>query len=320
VVPITATVTGSGIPTGTVTIAGANTNCTITLSGGTGTCNVTFTSSVTNQTLTGTYSGDSSHHISSGTTSVTATVVSNISCAISSYTVNNWNDGNGGFGATIGIQNTGTTNINSGWTLTWNFPGTQQVTQMWNPNSYTQSGTLVTATNGPAINAGTTYTNMGFNGTNALPYPTNNYPTNFKLNGAFCTPPPVTACNTIVVGNLTNTNGTLNLPISNPLPSAIMIKDVNVTWDSVKGHGIGTDKTLYLQSVKVGGVTFWTGNDTDGTSLITPASPTFIPTGVSTMIFQFHQTITRWGNPHESVTINLSTPGCEIVVLSKNTH
>jgi len=331
VVPITATVTGNGTPTGTVAITGADTNCTITLVNGTGTCNVTFNSSVTNKTLTGTYSGDSTHAPGTGTVNVTVTVMQNISCAISSYTVNNWNDGNGGFGATIGIQNTGTTTINNGWTLTWTFPGTQQVTQMWNPSTYSQSGAVVTATSsttngGAAINAGATFSSMGFNGTNALPYPTNNYPTDFKLNGVSCTPPPVANCSssTIVLGNLNINGGTLNLPINNSLPSAILIKDVLVTWYDDKGHTAGGDKSLIMLTASIGGVTFWTGADNLSPNAITPASPTYIPTGTSTMSFSYHQTQDRWkitgGQNGDTVTINLSTPGCETVTLSQDQH
>jgi hypothetical protein len=52
---------GSTIPSGLVTISGANTNCTITLnSSGTGSCNVKFTSTGT-KSLIATYLGDNTH-------------------------------------------------------------------------------------------------------------------------------------------------------------------------------------------------------------------------------------------------------------------
>lgn len=58
---------GASIPTGTVTITGADTSCTINLdASGTGTCGVVFNSTGT-KTLTATYSGDSSHSSSVGT-------------------------------------------------------------------------------------------------------------------------------------------------------------------------------------------------------------------------------------------------------------
>jgi hypothetical protein len=57
---------GTTTPTGTVSITGANTNCTATLSGGTGSCVVNFTS-VGTKILTATYAGDASHPPSTDT-------------------------------------------------------------------------------------------------------------------------------------------------------------------------------------------------------------------------------------------------------------
>lgn len=66
-VTVTVTVVGGvNIPSGTVAVTGANTNCTITLSGGTGSCAVRFTT-VGSKTITATYSGDSTHPTSSDT-------------------------------------------------------------------------------------------------------------------------------------------------------------------------------------------------------------------------------------------------------------
>jgi hypothetical protein len=57
---------GADIPTGTVALTGANTNCTITLSSGIGSCSIKFTSSGA-KTITATYSGDKIHPTSSDT-------------------------------------------------------------------------------------------------------------------------------------------------------------------------------------------------------------------------------------------------------------
>jgi hypothetical protein len=55
-------VTGGGVtPTGTVSITGADVNCTITLSGGSGGCNVVFNTTGLLKPLTATYSGDSNY-------------------------------------------------------------------------------------------------------------------------------------------------------------------------------------------------------------------------------------------------------------------
>ena len=59
-----------------------------------------------------------------------------------SYTPGNWT---GGFTASITISNTGTATI-SGWTLTFAFPGDEEITSAWNA-AVTQTGSDVTAAN-----------------------------------------------------------------------------------------------------------------------------------------------------------------------------
>ncbi|MCX7681753.1 MAG: cellulose binding domain-containing protein [Anaerolineae bacterium] len=102
-------------------------------------------------------------------------------CAVDYVIANDW-----GSGATVNvtIRNNGSSAIN-GWTLAWTFPGTQQITQMWD-GTYTQSGASVSVRNVsynatiPA-NGGTASFgfNLTYNGTNAKP-------TNFTLNGVSC--------------------------------------------------------------------------------------------------------------------------------------
>ena len=81
-VGVSATVYGTGAtPTGTVSITGADTNCSMSLAGGTGTCYVVFNSAGA-KTLTATYSGDSyytssydseSHTVTSGSAATSTT-------------------------------------------------------------------------------------------------------------------------------------------------------------------------------------------------------------------------------------------------------
>ena len=100
-------------------------------------------------------------------------------CHVGFNIVNSWNTG---FQVGLSIQNTGTTPIN-GWTLTWTFPGAQQVSQLWNGTA-TQSGAAVSVTNlsyNATIAPGATYGDAGFTGAG-----TAGTPTNFAINGVPC--------------------------------------------------------------------------------------------------------------------------------------
>ena len=101
------------------------------------------------------------------------------------------------------------------------------------------------------------------------------------------------------------------MTITNPNSWPLTINDLFVVWDHDRGHQTGNDKTLLLQSVSLGGVPFWTGND-DGPSLtITPAAAPVIPAGSSvTIVFTFHQEYDR-SDGSEEINITLSNPGCE---------
>jgi len=89
------------------------------------------------------------------------------------------------FGATVSIQNTGTTAWTS-WTLTWTFANGQTVSSLWN-GIETQSGANVTVKNEPyngSVAASGTVSGVGFNGTwNGT---TNAVPAAFAVNGVTC--------------------------------------------------------------------------------------------------------------------------------------
>lgn len=97
------------------------------------------------------------------------------------YTITSqWNTG---FGASVSVTNLGAPI--TAWTVTWTFPGNQQVTQLWN-GTVSQSGEAVTVTN--ASYNGSVATNaalsFGFNGSYSG---TNAMPAQFALNGTACT-------------------------------------------------------------------------------------------------------------------------------------
>src|SRR5690349_11295212 len=102
-------------------------------------------------------------------------------CQVTYSVTNQWS---GGFGASLVVQNTGTSAW-SNWTLTWTFPASgQTVIQGWN-GTFAQSGQNVTVTNvsyngNVAVNA---TVNPGFNGAWTSSNPV---PTSFSVNGNVC--------------------------------------------------------------------------------------------------------------------------------------
>jgi hypothetical protein len=171
------TLTATGLPTG-VTVA-YGTNPTTATSVLTFTATATATTGLATVTITGT----------SGTLTATTTIALTVNpvttpgaCHVV-YATSPQNTS--AFGATVSIQNTGTTAWTS-WTLTWTFANGQTVAQLWN-GIETQSGAVVTVKNEPyngSVAAGGTVSGVGFNGTwNGV---TNAIPTSFAVNGATC--------------------------------------------------------------------------------------------------------------------------------------
>lgn len=303
-VTITVNVTSTSTPTGTVAVTtGGTPVCTITLSGGTGTCTTTF-STVGSRTLTATYTPDSpfflgssgsvNHSVQLPPTTTTLTTTNAPPYLVGQTITLNVTVQNAPSGSTVTPTGTVTisgqdsgcatpitlVNGSGSCTVTFSTPG---------------SKTLTAAYSGDAGHAPST-------GTLTLTVTTS----------------AVTGCNTVTLGLLRQSGGGMAVTINNPLTEFLQIANVTVTWNHDKGHQTGSDKTLRLQSASLGSV-FWTGNELGPTYTITPSSAIFIPPGSSTLMFTFHQVFDRWDNT-EQVTINLSTPGCESVVLFQNQH
>lgn len=305
-VTITVNVTSSSTPTGTVAVTvGGSPLCTITLTGGSGTCTTTF-STVGSRTLTATYTPDSPYFLgSSGSVNHSVQLPPTIT-TLTTTTPPPYQTGQT-INLTVTVQNapggatttpTGTVTItgqSSGCTTPItlvNGSGTCTVTF-----STPGSKTLTASYSGDAGHAAST-------GTLTLTVTTS----------------AVSDCNTVTLDPLRQSGGGMAVTINNPLTEFLQIANISVTWNHDKGHQTGSDKTLRLQSASLGSV-FWTGDQTGPTYTytITPPSAIFIPPGSSTLLFTFHQTFDRWDNT-EQVTINLSTPGCESVVLFQNQH
>jgi len=143
-------------------------------------------------------------------------------CQVTYTVTNQWP---GGFGASLVVQNTGTSAW-SGWTLTWTFPASgQTITQGWN-GTFAQSGQIMTVTNASyngsvAANASV---NPGFNGTWASSNPV---PTSFSVNGNAPTPTSGTTPTPTSGTTPTPTSGTT--PTLTPTPSCGSGNTVTIT-------------------------------------------------------------------------------------------
>jgi hypothetical protein len=102
------------------------------------------------------------------------------------------------------------------------------------------------------------------------------------------------------------------MTITNPNVYPITVQDVFVVWNQDKGHQVGSDKSLILQSASLGATPFWTGTNAGPSTTLTPTSPLTIPGNgtISTITFTFNQSYDSFDNSEE-ILINLSTPGCE---------
>jgi len=123
-----------------------------------------------------------------------------------------------GFTTDVTIQNTGATAIN-GWTLTWTFPGNQQITNLWN-GTYTQSGASVSVTNASynaSIGASGGTVNVGFNANYSG---ANTKPTSFAVNGVVCGGTSPTSTPTVTSPTSTPTPTATGGPTSTPPPTA----------------------------------------------------------------------------------------------------
>jgi len=127
---------------------------------------------------------------------------------------------------------------------------------------------------------------------------------------------PVPGCNMITTGSISITNGLpiMSLTITNPHDS-VTVLNVQATWNSLTGGP--ASKALALQSVSLAGVT-WTVNNGTGSVTTTPPTTVTIPGNnlTSTITFTFDKNYQNKNN-NESITINLSTIGCESYPIHK---
>jgi hypothetical protein len=130
------------------------------------------------------------------------------------------------------------------------------------------------------------------------------------------TPTQVSGCFNLQsgAGAITLSGNTMTMSIKNTQSYDVTIKDIFVVWNHDKGHFIGTDKGLILQSASISGslTPFWTGTSLGPSDTLTSATPLILSgNGAVTIItFTFNQSYDKFDNSEE-LLINLSTPGCE---------
>ena len=186
-----------------------------------------------------------------------STVTAQTPCKVT-YTISPQNTSQ--FGATVSIQNLGTTTL-SNWSLTWSFANGQTIANSWN-GAVTQSGANVTVSEQAGqtwqnIPAGGSYTGFGFNGTwNGT---TNAVPTNFALNG--------TACNS----SLTATTTALTSSATSVATGTSVTLTATVTPSTATGTVTFMDGTTSLGTgtLSSGKATLATSFSTAGTHSIT---------------------------------------------------
>lgn len=101
----------------------------------------------------------------------------------------------------------------------------------------------------------------------------------------------------------------MSMTITNPYAYPITFNDITVTWNDDKGHQIGSDKSLKLQSASLGGTVFWTGNISNQSTYTIAAKPVIPANSTVTLTFTFHQSYDNFDGT-EKIYINLWTPGC----------
>ena len=174
------------------------------------------------------------------------------------------------FGATLTIENTGTTAWTS-WTLTWTFANGQSISSLWN-GVESQSGAVVTVAsesyNG-AVAAGGSVTGVGFNG--AWLGTTNAIPTNFAING--------TACN----GGSTGGGGSFSLAPTASTASVVAGSTGTDTVNVTDAGGFTGSVSLAATGLPTGVTAAFGTNPATGSSTVTFTAASTAAAGTSTV-------------------------------------
>jgi Flp pilus assembly protein TadG len=289
-VTVSVRVVGLTLPTGTVNITGADTNCSITLSNGTGSCTVIFTS-VGGRSLVAAYTGNANSNPSTSTAAAHSVVVQTTTTTITAHTPDP---------SSVGQSVTVTATVTGGSTAP---TGTIMITGADTPCTITLPAT---SCNVIFVSAGTKTLSAVYNGDTT--HATSNTTATHTVNAPSETPVP--SCNLVTHGAITKSGNTMSMAITNSHVFPITTGPGTVTWNNDRGHQSGSDKSLNLQSITIGSTTVWTGNSSN-VSTILFVTPATIPANSTVSItLTFHQSFDNFDGT-ENIFINLLTPGCE---------
>lgn len=316
-------------PTGDVIITGADVNCTITLnSNGWGTCILHFANSG-NYPITAAYTGDDQHLPSSDTAIHEVNLAPTVTTIIDVTSEPSVR----GEGVLVTVQvtggsttPTGTVNVDAGGnrncvaTLLPNGIGSCTINFNQTGNftiraDYIGDGTHLPSSTNPGNNwqhevLSVTATPSNTPTITPIPPPTLT-PTLTPIPAtATVTPTRVPSCTGVTHGPITKSGNMMSMVITNSQSFPLTLQDLTVTWNDDKGHQLGSDKSLILQSASLSGTTFWTGNINNQSTYTIAASPVIPANTTVTISFIFHQSYDNFDGT-EKIYINLLTPGCE---------
>ena len=198
-------------------------------------------------------------------------------------------------------------------------PSTPTATATVNTPTFTPTNTPTnTATNTPIYTETPSLTpTLTLTPTNTLTPTITNTPSLTPT--ASMTPTQVIGCINIGqsgLGPITLSGNTMTMTIKNSQAYNVAIQNIFVVWNNDKGHQVGNDKSLVLQSVTLTTPTtitpVWTGSSTGPSTTVTSPSPMVIPGNgvVTTITFTFNQSYDK-PDSSEEILMYLSTPGCE---------
>jgi len=100
------------------------------------------------------------------------------------------------------------------------------------------------------------------------------------------------------------------MSVSNLTGATLNVSQMLLMWNGATGH-TGTDTTLRLQSVTIGGAAIW-GGDATGSSWVTSflySAGVNLPSGTSNIVFTFNQSYDNFSST-DQITLQLYNNGC----------